>query len=228
MGPLNHFWSLAIEEHFYLAWPAVIFLTSRAAAMRICGCLVAASIVARGIWLASGGNDIAAEVLTPLRMDGLLLGSWLALAARGEEGLGWLAKGSRTLLLVCGGIAIGAEVLGRRWFGLPYAAWAGASGALLILVVAAERGSWLGRLGSSRSLQFFGKYSYAMYVLQLPLVFILAPWLTAPGLAQGLGDRLLGQLVYCGILFAITTLCALASWHLFEKRLLALKHRFGG
>jgi peptidoglycan/LPS O-acetylase OafA/YrhL len=29
LGPLNHFWSLAIEEHFYLAWPAVIYFTSR-------------------------------------------------------------------------------------------------------------------------------------------------------------------------------------------------------
>src|SRR5262245_4715813 len=57
LGPLNHFWSLAIEEHFYLAWPAVIYLASRRMAMRLCGGLFAASILARAFWLAAGGND---------------------------------------------------------------------------------------------------------------------------------------------------------------------------
>jgi peptidoglycan/LPS O-acetylase OafA/YrhL len=27
-GPLDHFWSLAVEEHFYLIWPAVVFFLS--------------------------------------------------------------------------------------------------------------------------------------------------------------------------------------------------------
>src|SRR3954453_14091705 len=69
LGPLNHFWSLAIEEHFYLLWPAVIYFASRRTAMGISGGLFLLSIVTRAVWLASGGNDVAAEVLTPLRMD---------------------------------------------------------------------------------------------------------------------------------------------------------------
>src|SRR5262245_8154482 len=55
LGPLNHFWSLAIEEHFYLAWPAVIFLSSRRTAMRICTGLFAFSVLGRALWLAFGG-----------------------------------------------------------------------------------------------------------------------------------------------------------------------------
>src|SRR5262245_32218221 len=66
LGPLNHFWSLAIEEHFYFVWPLAIYLTSRRGAMRLAGGLGAASILARTAWLAAGGNDVAAEVLTPL------------------------------------------------------------------------------------------------------------------------------------------------------------------
>jgi len=228
LGPLNHFWSLAIEEHFYLAWPAVIYFASRRTAMRICGGLFGISIVARLAWLVSGSNDVAAQVLTPLRMDGLVLGSWLALAARSPGGLDWLARWARPSLLVFGIAALAADIFGHRLFGLPYAAWAAACGALLVLVVAARRASWLGRLGGSKSLQFFGKYSYAMYVFQLPLVYLVAPLLTAPGLAAWAGSALLGQLVYCGAMSTLTTLLALASWNLFEKRLLALKHRFGG
>jgi peptidoglycan/LPS O-acetylase OafA/YrhL len=228
LGALNHFWSLAIEEHFYLAWPAVIYFTSRRTALRICGGLFAASIVARAAWLAGGGNDVAADVLTPLRMDGLVLGSWLALAARSPGGLAWLARWATPTLLAFGAAAVAADFSGRRLFGLPSTAWACGCGAFLILTVAAPRTSSLGRFAQSNVLQFFGKYSYAMYVFQLPLIFLLAPVVTAPGLASLFGSAVIGQFAYCTILFIATTLCALASWNLFEKRLLALKHRFGG
>ena len=65
-----------------------------------------------------------------------------------------------------------------------------------------------------------------MYVFQLPLIFLLAPIVTAPGLALALGSPLLGQLVYCITLFAVATAAAWASWQLFEKHCLKLKHRF--
>lgn len=228
LGPLNHFWSLAIEEHFYLLWPAVIYFASRRTAMRICSVLFVGSICARAAWLAGSGNDVAAEVLTPLRMDGLALGGWLALAARSSGGLGWLARGSWLAVTVFGAAALGSELLGRRLFGLPYTAWACTCGALLIVIVCAPKASWLGRLSNSWTLQFFGKYSYAMYVFQLPLIYLLAPAFTASGIAIVVGSRLIGQAAYCAFMFALTTGLALASWNLFEKRLLALKHRFGG
>jgi peptidoglycan/LPS O-acetylase OafA/YrhL len=228
LGPLNHFWSLAIEEHFYLLWPAVIYFTSRKTAMRLCGLLIFGSVAARAAWLATGGNDVAAEVLTPLRMDGLVLGGWIALAARGPGGLGRLAASAQPVLCLLLPVALLADLTGRRLVGLTDAAWAGACGALLVLVIAATRHSLLARVGSSRGLQFFGKYSYAMYVFQLPLAWLVAPLITASSLATSLGSPFIGQTVYAAMLFAATTLAALASWHLFEKRLLELKHRFGG
>jgi peptidoglycan/LPS O-acetylase OafA/YrhL len=82
--------------------------------------------------------------------------------------------------------------------------------------------------GNSGTLQFFGKYSYAMYVFQLPLIYVAASLVTATGLAGLLGNAYAGQLAYCGLMFGLTTLLALASWQLFEKHFLALKHRFGG
>jgi peptidoglycan/LPS O-acetylase OafA/YrhL len=86
----------------------------------------------------------------------------------------------------------------------------------------------LTKFGNSRTLQFFGKYSYAMYVFQLPLIYLVASLVTATGLENLLGNAYAGQLAYCGLMFGLTTLLALASWQLFEKHFLALKHRFGG
>jgi peptidoglycan/LPS O-acetylase OafA/YrhL len=228
LGPLNHFWSLAVEEHFYFVWPLVIFLCSRKIAMRVCGCVIAASVLARAGWLIAGGNDVAAEVFTLLRMDGLVLGGWLALAARSPGGLAWLAKVARPTFVFSGLIALATFVVGKRLLGLPDLAWAAFCGSLLVLIFAAASNSWLARCGDSQTLQFFGKYSYAMYVFQLPLITALAWLVTAPGLAYWFDSPWLGQAAYCAIMFGLTTLLALASWHCFEKHFLALKHRFGG
>ena len=233
LGPLNHFWSLAVEEHFYFVWPLVIFFASRTSAMRICGCLIAASVVIRVLWLASGGNDVAAEVLTVFRLDGLLLGGWLALVARSKGGLGWLAKLAWPTLALSGAFAMLAWLLDKRLLGLPEFAWAVLFGSLLVIVLSAGQSHGLTnrsltKFGNSRTLQFFGKYSYAMYVFQLPLIYVVASLVTATGLASFLGNAYAGQLAYCGLMFGLTTLLALASWQLFEKHCLALKHRFGG
>lgn len=227
LGPLNHFWSLAVEEHFYFVWPVVIYLASRKNAMRICACVVGVSALSRMAWLAGGGNDVAAEVLTPLRMDSLALGGWVALAARGPRGLEWLSFRALPAFVAAGCLAAVMLAFNKRHLGLPFLTWAVAFAAFLVLMVAAAPKSALGRFGSSRLLQFFGKYSYAMYVFQLPLVMLAAPLVTAPGLAATFGWAWLGQLVYCGLMFAIATILAFMSWHCFEKHVLALKHHFG-
>jgi peptidoglycan/LPS O-acetylase OafA/YrhL len=228
LGPLNHFWSLAIEEHFYLLWPLAIFWTSRRGAMALAGGLVAASTLARAAWLVNGGSDVAAEVFTPLRMDGLALGSWLALAARSPDGWAWLVRWSHRVWPAASSAAVLTTLFHWRLLGAPSAVWSVACGALLIQTLAAPRGSCWGRIGGSALLQFFGKYSYAMYVVQLPLVYFAAPVVTASGLAGVSGSAWVGQTIYCALMFAITTLAAVASWHGFEKQFLTFKHRFGG
>lgn len=228
LGPLNHFWSLAVEEHFYFVWPLVIFLCTRQTALRVCGLVIVTAELARALWLYSAGNDVAAEVFTLLRMDSLVLGGWLALVARSPGGLAWLVKLARPTLVISGLIAFGTWYLGKRLLGLPDLAWGAFCGSLLVLTVAAAPSSLLARCGESRTLQFFGKYSYAMYVFQLPLITGLAWLVTAPGLAYWFDSAWLGQAVYCAIMFSITTLLAVASWNCFEKHFLALKHRFGG
>jgi peptidoglycan/LPS O-acetylase OafA/YrhL len=226
LGPLNHFWSLAIEEHFYFLWPAVIYWTSRRTALRVCGGLFFGSVLLRAGWLLASGNDVAAEVFTPLRMDGLALGGWLALLARTEGGLARLNLWARPALLLFGTAALAMHIAGWRLLGLQSACWACAAGAFLIACVAAPPAGMLATLGHSRELQFFGKYSYGMYVIQLPLIYLLAPYIAAPTVASAVNSVALGQLFYCAALFAVTTTAAWASWHLFEKHWLTLKHYF--
>jgi peptidoglycan/LPS O-acetylase OafA/YrhL len=225
LGPFNHFWSLAVEEHFYLAWPLVIFLCSRKTAMRVCLALIAASVVGRIAWLAMGGNGVAIEVLTPMRMDGLAFGGWLALVVRGEGGLAWLVRWAKPAAVASGLAVLALWLADKRLMGIPYTLWSIYFGAMLVLIIAAPRYSWLRWFGNSRPMRFFGKYSYAMYVFQNPLIPLMAGIVTAPGLADTIGNTWIAQAVYCAIMFTLTTAIGVASWFVFEKHWLGLKER---
>jgi peptidoglycan/LPS O-acetylase OafA/YrhL len=76
---LSHFWSLAVEEQFYLFWPLIIYFIPNkyipflAFLMVICGPEIRILI---GEWMNS--ETMAAYVMTPARMDSLAGGALLA------------------------------------------------------------------------------------------------------------------------------------------------------
>jgi len=75
---LNHFWSLAVEEHFYLVWPVLIFCCSTRTLARVCLAVAAASLLCRAAFLAGGLPPAYIYVLSPCRFDGLALGGFVA------------------------------------------------------------------------------------------------------------------------------------------------------
>lgn len=70
------FWSLAVEEHFYLVWPWLVRLLSRRALAVVCGVLVVGEPVLRAIYSAQG---VDVYPLSWFRFDGLASGALLAL-----------------------------------------------------------------------------------------------------------------------------------------------------
>jgi peptidoglycan/LPS O-acetylase OafA/YrhL len=226
LGYLNHFWSLAVEEHFYLVWPAVIYCLSRQSAMRACGVLFVAATLGRVIWLKLGGNDVAPEVFTLFRMDGLVAGAWLALAARSEGGLRRFATPAKLVLIATTLLLIPLSIKHVRLLTLVDSVWVVECAALLVVVVTAAPATLLGRCGSSSVLHWLGKYSYGLYVFANLLIPLFAPLITAGGLAELLGSAYAGQLTYLVVMSAATCAAALLSWHLFEKHCLKLKKYF--
>jgi peptidoglycan/LPS O-acetylase OafA/YrhL len=77
-GQLSHFWSLAVEEHFYLIWPVVVWCCSTRALARVCLGVAAASLLCRAAFLAGGLAPECIYVLSPCRFDGLALGGFVA------------------------------------------------------------------------------------------------------------------------------------------------------
>jgi peptidoglycan/LPS O-acetylase OafA/YrhL len=229
-GQLGHYWSLAIEEQFYLIWPFFVFSLGRAALMRFC--LI--SMIAAGLLrFVVGTQGISAFMLTPCRIDTLLVGAMLALAARGPLGL--VEWSRRALLVALAALAVGLPICltmrgsGSAWLQVvKYPLIACLYGAVLVIGVCAPPKSWADRLLSIRLLNRLGKYSYGIYIYHPPIIHAISwiaalamanSWLPAghPGLILGIKIALIG-----GGSYAI----AWASWHGFEKPFLSLKRYF--
>lgn len=234
LGWFGHFWSLAVEEHFYLLWPLVIFWLPRRSAMAACVVCAAIAVASRIAFSVQGDFPVAVEALTPCQLDSLAVGAFLALAARGPGGCRALLRPAA----VVGGIATVLFIACNFWFynALDLTLTARRSvdltlypliyGGLLILVVTARPWTLFGRGCNSPVLCFFGKYSYGLYVFQNLLLPVAGYWFTPEDTAAWTDSPLLGRLLYMGLMGGITLGVSLLSWNLFEKHFLKLKRAF--
>jgi peptidoglycan/LPS O-acetylase OafA/YrhL len=231
--PLSHFWSLAVEEHFYLIWPAVIFAFGRRVSISICLACVASAIGFRAWLLSHGGSAFAAAILTPCRMDALALGALLALLVRGPGGQGaarrwgwaFLAAGAASLVALRLAENVSAEVAG---FATPVRMsmialfFAG----VVALAVGPHRIGLSGLLGGNVPLKILGKYSYGLYVFHYALRPVCRWLFPASHLSAWTGTRLGGLLLHATLAIALSLALAWLSWHLCEKHFLKLKRFF--
>ena len=233
--PLSHFWTLAVEEQFYLFWPAIVFLTSRKGLIRVCLFCVGGSLLFR-IWLNWVGLDPGIGYrLTPARLDTLAIGALLAVLSRDSGAWILVRRYTRYAIpaAIAGIIALSIPTRGMaqssiemETLGYPLIAILSA-GLIVIAIDPARRITRLSRFFQTRGMRVLGKYSYALYVFHFPL----APTLERMGLTVQTfptlrGSELPGAIAFTIIGMSITLALALLSWHLYEKHFLRLKRFF--
>jgi len=226
LGPFDHFWSLAVEEHFYLVWPLVVGLFSRTTTLRICLGIIVCAVGGRVLWMMTGGNEMAPSVITFFRADALAVGALIALAARDRNWREWLVPLASATAIVTGLLLVPLLAMNRRSLMIPETLLAWYFGSLIVIAVSGTWDRWLGWLWNNSAMQWLSRYSYGMYVFQNLLIAVMAPIVTSEILCTSLGSVLGGRLAYTAIMSALTLVVAMASWHFFEQHFLALKDFF--
>jgi len=226
--PEPHLWSLAVEEQFYLLWPATIALIPRHRMRPACWCVLVASTACRVVVTQHLGWSVA-YLLTSCRLDEFAAGALLALHTR--DGRRW-ALDRRTLFLIAtlAALWLGARILSDM-VAVPYtwprleiatALVTVLSVTSIALVVPPISDPVLSRILSHSALRSIGRYSYTMYLVHLDVGVTLDVWTlrtlsaTRPYLAIVL--HVVGTL-------AVSWAIAWVSWRLLERPLLSLKQR---
>ena len=224
---LGHLWSLAVEEQFYLLWPFVVWrIRQRNRLLWIILAVLIAGPLIRGLLLAEGMNALAMSRLLLARADSFLFGGGVALLARGPSADRIPAKRilliSVFLLVILLCLAHGPEATSPWISTIGYSAIAACSASFIYL---AQQGSnWVSTLFDQPFLQFFGRYSYGLYLFH-GLYFVYLRHLSGT-VEHRVHSGLLAQLLIVAFGFLISIALALLSYHFFEAPILKLKRRF--
>ena len=222
------FWSLAVEEHFYLLWPAFLLLcrsTRARVGVSLAVCLLLPAL--RALATARGWDEpYVVHFASHYRLDSIL---WGGLAALARPHLS-LSAGTRRGLLAAVGLAVAALVGMRSLSVLPHPTPLGAGlglsllaagTALLLLDLVAVPDSRLVRVLQWRPLVGLGQLSYAVYLIHLPMMDLGRVLVFAQPRTPNLINFLLAFLVF-------GALSVLAAWilnRLIERPALTLKQR---
>jgi peptidoglycan/LPS O-acetylase OafA/YrhL len=215
-SPFQHFWSLAVEEQFYLFWPVLILLVGRWKKVLavVLGVLVASSFglsvteTARSapwayfgphtrVWELGVGALLALWTTTRKRRTGVVdsapprTGWGRSVAGRGRSAAGRARSAAGWSIAGCTGLTMIIVAALRFDDATAYPGWRAAlpvGGAALLLIA---NGAGVGRLLTIGPLQTIGRLSYSWYLWHWPIL-VIAPThntgqrLLAAGAALGL------------------------------------------
>jgi peptidoglycan/LPS O-acetylase OafA/YrhL len=236
VGPgiaLYHFWTLAIEEQFYLVWPWIVYaLAGRVRSVAVVSLWGSIAVLALRLLLASRGvNFLTIHMDSLTRADSLLIGGGLAAAYRSTAAWGQVSRCSKyvfvALLALMAGVSLAhafSPLGATLWYlGIRYSVLAVDFAALLAWTL--RPGSLAQWICERRWLRVLGKYSYGIYVLHV-LIFSLFELRLRSLIRDLTGNKLLAVAGSAFALMLVSLGAAFVSYQLYEKRWLRLKHKF--
>ena len=226
----SHLWSLCAEEQFYLIWPWTIArLRNQIFILRACAVAAGLAFLFRVLICITNCLDIAwTHDFLVSRMDTLALGAAIAILVRGplqEVILRW----APVVFLLAAGVVLGTcfvrhtvnhsdPIIATMGFSFIALAYGG------MLALALRPGSWAEWIFSLKVLRVFGRYSYGMYLYDLPLTILLSP--RRDFLISVLHSYTAGSVVLLLFCLLLNLLIAGASFHFLESPIMRQKLRF--
>ena len=189
-SPLTHFWSLAIEEQFYLVWPIILLGVfkagaSKKAVRRICLVLAVVSAIAMAVLYDPAGDPSRVYYGTDTRAFSLLIGAWLSFAWPGAQ---LTPEGTRDVpatsvrVLDAVGVAAFLGIVAMCVFVNGFSDFMYYGGLALcsvlsavVIAVLAHPRSLFARVAACKPLVWIGQRSYGMYLWHFPIIELLEP-----------------------------------------------------
>jgi peptidoglycan/LPS O-acetylase OafA/YrhL len=204
----GHFWSLSVEEHFYLLWPGLLVLAGIRRGKWLAPTLAVAFAAWRVLdqhyqWIGAFAPNLrGSPARTDYRLDGLLWGCALAFLWQNTATRGWLQRWFGTTAL----IAAAATMVLVLWIHPPaYEALLALLFPVVLASTLARPASAISKLLSLAPLVWLGRISYSLYVWQQ--LFVPTRGLPLP----------LGAMQIFPLNLALALAVAAASYYLVEQ-----------
>ncbi|MFJ8355879.1 acyltransferase family protein [Bacillus paramycoides] len=218
LSPLNHFWSLAVEEQFYVVWPFIISLgfyyIKKQSRMILLICLgAAASALTMAILYEPGADPSRIYYGTDTRAFSLLIGAALALLWPSNRLANKIIPKARLILDVVGGTAL-IIILVMFWKTNQYDPFLYNGGMVLLsiataLLVAnlAHPASRIAQFLRFKPLRWIGIRSYGIYLWHYPILTLTTPKVNAGDFSP----------IRAILQFLLILMIAQISWKYIEK-----------
>jgi peptidoglycan/LPS O-acetylase OafA/YrhL len=222
---ISHFWSLAVQEQFYLLWPLVVLTLPRRWFLPAMVGFIIFGLAFRIFCIATATSTLTRWVTIFGCIDSFAVGALVAYL-RQTKLLEKMHLLSRTALFAMPLAAFGCFFLGHALMTLPegniflsltesvdavFLAW------LLTMALRGIKGVWGSILGWA-PIVYVGRISYGIYVYHVFIIVLVSPLLVPLGMSED--HNAFGRIA---ILLAITLAVSSLSWHWVEQPFLAWK-----
>ena len=220
---LAHYWSICVEEHFYLVWPILIYFVPLKKLPLLFSLVIVVSILSRWFYFNFSSEWYNhAKLNTICRMDTLAIGAWFAWMAFYKRSFQINCSGavraliySAFILLICFDDAHRTEgwsaVLFKR---LIYTSFL----SFILLNYLYNPKTWF-NFKKKNLLHYLGKISFGIYMYHNILFGVLFQKIL-------LNNQLQGFWIFWVIYLSIVVILSILSYEIFEKHFLKLKTHF--